>query len=114
MAKWFGKVGFMESVESLEYPGTFTEEITEKFYYGDILRFNKKWVTASDKENDDLNINNQISIVADPFATNHFHQIRYVEWMGTKFKATSVEVEYPRLIITIGGVYNADPDGQTG
>lgn len=110
MAKWYGNVGFMTTVESLEFSGTFTESITEKPYYGDIIRFNKRWASVSDKENDDLNINNQISILADPFATNHFHQIRYVEWMGTKFKATSVEVEYPRLIISLGGVYNADPD----
>ena len=112
MAKWFGIVGFMETVESLVYPGTCTESTTEKSYYGDILRFNKRWATPSDKENDNLDIYNQISILADPFAINHFHQIRYVEWMGSKFKATSVEVQYPRLIITIGGVYNADPDEQ--
>lgn len=110
MAKWFGVVGFMETVEDPDYPGTYKESIIEESYYGDILRFNKRWATSSDKENDDLDINNQISILADPFAMNHFHQIRYAEWMGTKFKATSVEVEYPRLIITIGGVYNADPD----
>lgn len=110
MAKWFGVVGFMKTVEDQEAPGTWIESVKEVSYYGDIIRFNKRWTSPSDKENDDLDINNQISIVADPFAMNHFHQIRYVEWMGTKFKAKSVEVEYPRLIISIGGVYNADPD----
>lgn len=110
MAKWFGIVGFIETVEDPNYPGTYIESKTEKSYYGDIIRFNKRWTVANDKENDNLDINNQLSIVADPFATNHFHQIRYVEWMGTLFKATSVEVAYPRLIINIGGVYNADPE----
>lgn len=110
MAKWFGIVGFIETVEDPNYPGTYIESKTEKSYYGDIIRFNKRWAVANDKENDNLDINNQLSIVADPFATNHFHQIRYVEWMGTLFKATSVEVAYPRLIINIGGVYNADPE----
>ena len=110
MAKWFGIIGFIETVEDPNYPGTYVESKTEKSYYGDIIRFNKRWTVANDKENDNLDINNQLSIVADPFATNHFHQIRYVEWMGTLFKATSVEVAYPRLIINIGGVYNADPE----
>lgn len=110
MAKWFGIVGFIETVEDPNYPGTYIESKTERSYYGDIIRFNKRWTVANDKENDNLDINNQLSIVADPFATNHFHQIRYVEWMGTLFKATSVEVAYPRLIINIGGVYNADPE----
>lgn len=110
MAKWFGIIGFIETVEDPNYPGTYIESKTEKSYYGDIIRFNKRWTVANDKENDNLDINNQLSIVADPFATNHFHQIRYVEWMGTLFKATSVEVAYPRLIINIGGVYNADPE----
>ena len=110
MAKWFGKIGFIETVEDPNYPGTCVESKTEKSYYGDIIRFNKRWTVANDKENDNLDINNQLSIIADPFATNHFHQIRYVEWMGTLFKATSVEVAYPRLIINIGGVYNADPE----
>ena len=110
MAKWFGIIGFIETVEDPNYPGTYIESKIEKSYYGDIIRFNKRWTVANDKENDNLDINNQLSIVADPFATNHFHQIRYVEWMGTLFKATSVEVAYPRLIINIGGVYNADPE----
>ena len=110
MAKWFGIIGFIETVEDPNYPGTYVESKTEKSYYGDIIRFNKRWTVANDKENDNLDINNQLSIIADPFATNHFHQIRYVEWMGTLFKATSVEVAYPRLIINIGGVYNADPE----
>lgn len=110
MAKWYGNVGFMRTVEDLEYPGTNVESNIEKPYYGDIIRFNNRWNSVGDKENDDLDINNQISILADPFATTHFHEIRYVEWMGTKFKAKSVDVEYPRLIISIGGVYNGDPD----
>lgn len=110
MAKWYGNVGFMETVEDLEYPGTFKESITLRPYYGDIIRNNKRWAVPTNKENDNIDISNQISILADPFANNHFHQIRYVEWMGSKFKASSVEVAYPRLLITLGGVYNADPE----
>lgn len=103
MAKWFGKVGYNVTVET--EPGVWQEQITEHKYYGDLTRNTRKLQTSS-SINDDVNIANEISIVADPFANQNFHAIRYVEYMGTKWKVTSVEVQYPRLILTIGGVYN--------
>ena len=67
---------------------------------------NIRQLEASDKVNDDINISNEISIIADPFAYQNFHAMRYVEFMGAKWKISSVEVQYPRLILTVGGVYN--------
>ena len=64
------------------------------------------YAVRMDKLNDDVNISNEISIVADPFAYQNFHAMRYVEFMGAKWKISSVEVQYPRLILTVGGVYN--------
>jgi hypothetical protein len=32
--------------------------------------------------------------------------MRYVEFMGTKWKITNIEVQYPRLTLSIGGEYN--------
>ena len=104
MAKWFGVIGYAETVETS--PGVWKEQITERNYYGDILRNNSRWTTSSDSTNDDLNVNNQISILADPFAYQNFHSMKYVEFMGTRWKIGSAEVQYPRLILTIGGVYN--------
>ena len=108
MAKFYGKIGFIETTETR--PGVWTPEIVERDYYGDVLRNNSRWDTAS-KTNDDLNINNQISIIADPYAQEHFHAIKYIEFMGTLWKIHSVEVAYPRLILNVGGVYN---ETQTG
>ena len=108
MAKYFGKIGFMTTVKTS--PGVYEESIEEKDYYGDIIRINRRWDAVSDKENDDLNISNQISILADDFAYGHLHEIRYVEWYGTKWKVSTVEVNYPRLLISIGGVYNGDAE----
>ena len=62
----------------------------------------------SGEVNDDLNINMTLSIVADPFAYQNFHQIKYAEYMGSKWKVSSIEVQYPRLILTLGGVYNGE------
>lgn len=103
MAKFYGTVGYVNMVETA--PGVWTEEIVEKQYSGDVFR-NTRRLQGADKLNDDITINNQISIVADPYAYNNFHSIRYVVYMGTKWKVTSVEVEYPRLILEVGGVFN--------
>ena len=103
MAKFFGKIGYAVSVEM--NPGVWGEQITEREYFGDLIR-NTRRLQASDKLNDDINISNEISIVADPFAYQNFHSMRYVEFMGAKWKISNVEVQYPRLILTVGGVYN--------
>lgn len=102
MAKWYGKIGFAETAEVK--PGVWKEVITEKSYFGDLTRNTRKLQTS--QLNDDINIANEISIIADPFANENFHSMRYVVFMGAKWKVSSVEVQYPRLILTIGGVYN--------
>ena len=86
-------------------PGVWEEIITERNYYGDLVR-NIRRLQSSSQVNDDLNIANEISIVADPYANKNFHAMRYVEFMGTRWKINNVDVQYPRLILSIGGVYN--------
>lgn len=103
MAKWYGIVGYAETVETR--PGVWVEQITEKPYYGEVIR-NVRRVQGSPYLNDDINVSNNISIISDHFANNNFHSIVYVEFMGSKWKVPSVEVQHPRLILTIGGVYN--------
>lgn len=103
MSKWYGKIGYAEMVET--EPGLWVEEIKERLYYGDTYR-NTRLLQNSGDINDNINIGNQISIVADPYANHNFHTMRYAEFMGSKWKITNVEVQYPRLILTIGGIYN--------
>ena len=103
MPKYYGAVGYAETKETT--PGVYTEDITERNYYGDVGR-NVRRYQQGQNLNDNLEIDNIVSIVADPFALAHFSQIRYVVWNGVKWKVKSVEVQYPRLILTIGGVYN--------
>lgn len=103
MAKFFGIIGYAETVETV--PGVWTEQITKREYYGDLTRNTRRLQTA-DKLNDDINITNELSIVADPYAMNNFHSMRYAEFMGATWKITNVEVQYPRLILTLGGVWN--------
>ena len=104
MTRWCGVIGYAETLE-IE-PGVWSEEFTERKYYGDLLR-NSSRLQGSQQVNDDITISNQISILADPYAVQHFHAIRYAELFGTKWKVSSVEVQYPRLILELGGIYNA-------
>lgn len=103
MAKYFGKIGFAETVQTR--PGIWQEQITEREYYGDVNR-NSRRLQSTDQINDNINVSNEISIIADPYANENFHAIRYVEFMGAKWKASYVEVRFPRLVLTLGGLYN--------
>lgn len=103
--KWFGTIGYAETVETK--PGIWEEKITEREYFGDLIR-NSRRIQSTDKVNSDLDISNEISIVSDPYAYENFHSMRYAEFMGAKWKITNVEVQYPRLTLTLGGVYNGE------
>lgn len=103
MAKWSGKIGFAITIE--EEPGYYEEQIIEKLYYGDIIRNNRKLQNSGDI-NDSINISNRIIMVSDPYANQNIYAIRYAEFMGTKWKVSDVEVQFPRLILTLGGLYN--------
>ena len=103
MARFHGVIGYGVSVET--YPGVWEESVDERFYTGDVIR-NARRLETGEKVNDDITVNNSISIVADAYANNHFFAMRYVEWMGVKWKIANVEVQRPRLILTIGGVYH--------
>ena len=103
MPKFFGVIGYSDTQETK--PDVYEEVVTEREYFGDVTR-NVRRYQQGQNLNDNLELDNAISIVADPFALAHFSQIRYVVWNGVKWKAKSVEVQYPRLLLTIGGVYN--------
>ena len=106
--KYFGKVGFLttEETDTVNHPGVYNETWVEKEYYGEHLNvFTSRWKQANNKLNDDINITTRISILADPFACNNFSKIRYVEWLNNLWEVSSVEVQYPRLILSIGDIY---------
>lgn len=103
MAKFYGPIGFAVSKETR--PGVWQDEIVERNYRGDVNRISRRLQTT-DQVNDDITISNEFSILADPFASGNFHSMRYIKYMGARWKVSNVEVKYPRLILTIGGLYN--------
>ena len=101
--RYYGKVGYVQTAETR--PGVWAEEeIVERPYYGDVLKLSRRYQMI-DQTNENLNISHQISILADPYALEHFSDIKYVYWKGAKWKVSTVELEYPRLRLTVGGVY---------
>ena len=103
MARFSGIIGFVDSVEKVK--GVWEDRACERRYKGDILSF-YRGVKNGDNLNDDLTVSNRISIVADPFARENIYRIRYVYIWGSKWKVTNVEAAYPRLILSVGGLYN--------
>lgn len=102
MAKYYGHIGFATQVES--EPGIWTDVIERRPYKGDILRSGRRY-EASENINDNFTITNSFSIISDAFLYSHIPAMRYIEYLGTKFKITSVEIERPRVNISVGGVY---------
>lgn len=110
MSKFYGKVGYAITTEKVvdgKPTGVWIDSVVDRQYFGDVFKTATRW-QESDKVNDDLTISNTISIVADGFAYEHFSSIKYVEWMGVRWKAKSIEVKRPRLIINLGGEYNGE------
>ncbi len=104
MAKYSGKIGYCITEETS--PGVWVDKITERKYYGDVT-INVRRTNEAEQVNNNVTINNRFSIIADPFASKNFHAIKYITYLGTKWEVTAVEVQYPRLIISAGGVFNA-------
>ena len=106
MSKFYGPIGF--GVTERTAPGIYEPVISERKYYAEVMSNSRRYESSGDSINDNLNINNKFSILADPYAKENFHSMLYIEFMGTKWKITNVEVQYPRLILTVGGVYSEE------
>ena len=105
MAKFYGAVGYIETQETgLDI---YTNKPVERMYRGDVEE-NSRRLENGEGVNDDVKIGNRISIVADAYAYQHMSALRYVKWMGVAWKAIFVVAKRPRLIITLGGVYNGE------
>jgi hypothetical protein len=106
--KYAGAIGFVDTNEATETsPGVHVPTVTERRYRGDIIRRSMRWQDANQR-NRNVNVSNQISIVADPYAFNNIGIMAYATWLGQKWKIISAEVQYPRITLTIGDLYNED------
>lgn len=106
MARFIGEVGYAENVETEPGSGIWKDVITEYTYQGDVIRNTRSLDSVGERVNPNIALNNSISVVADEFAFKHFFKIRYVRWAGVLWTVTNVEVRSPRLILSLGSVYN--------
>ncbi len=105
MARFFGAIGYGTSVEVPLGSGIWVDDVTEVEYYGEITRNTRK-LEPGEGLNDNVSVGNSITIVADQYASEHFYDIRYIRWNNVLWTVSTVEVQSPRLIISLGKVYN--------
>ena len=105
MAKFRGNIGYVKIEETS--PGVWTDVTSTRLYSGDVLQNTRHWQQA-DKITEDLTISNRISIVSDQFMLDNLAFIKFVEYMGVRWRITDISVEYPRLTLTLGGIYNGN------
>lgn len=111
MARFFGTIGYRNTYEARN--GIWKPTITERQYFGDVIKRSSRMQESSETENSEMTFSNEISVIADPFAYERFADIVYAVWMNRKWAVTRVEVKMPRLILSIGGIYN-DPSESDG
>jgi hypothetical protein len=107
--KFHGAVGY--AAQEQTSPGVWQDIITERSYYGDVDRAARRLEAPLLTLNSNVVLENSISIVADAFALNNFETMRYVTWNGKRWTVTSVEIQRPRLVLTIGELWNGDTPG---
>jgi hypothetical protein len=105
MAKFYGIIGYGDSIEDPAGSGVWIDDITEISYFGNVVRNTAKF-DKGENLNNDISVGNSISVIADQYAIDHFFKIKYVSWVGVLWTVTNVEVQSPRLILSIGSVYN--------
>jgi hypothetical protein len=110
MNRYAGNIGYGETLEEPTGSGKFKDVITEREYFGDIIR-NTRSLETGDSVNPNISVSNSISIVADEYAFAHFFNIRYISWMGKNWTVDNVEVRSPRLILSLSGLYNGPLPG---
>ena len=105
--KWYGSIGFaiQAEVDPINHPSVYKSQIVEKHYYGDVLQNGRRYEN-SQVINDNMRVDAKISLIADPYMTDHLGDITYVSWLKSKWRVSNVAFEYPRITLTLGGLYN--------
>src|SRR5699024_8897651 len=101
MAKYSGMVGY--AIQREVRPDIWESVPVERKMRGDVYKLSNR-VDSGSKVNDDITLNTTISLIADPFAYENFTNLKYVTYLGVKWKVTEVDIQRPRLVLTIGGI----------
>jgi hypothetical protein len=110
MARFTGLVGYVTQEESV--PGVWSQSETPKMMKGDIIRqsiTNGKGdrVADSGKVNDDVSLGHRVSLIGDAYAFANCFNMKWVQINGIKWSISSIEMQRPRIIVSLGGMWNA-------
>lgn len=104
--RFCGTVGYAD-IDVEEAPGVWVAQMVAREYRGDVIRSARR-LESTTMLNDNVTVENSFSVVADAFAYENFLKMRYVNWNGSNWTITNVEVRRPRLILTVGDIWNGE------
>lgn len=104
MAKYSGLVGYVTEEEIS--PGVWQPKNNSRKMRGDIIRQTSN--NQNDmKVNNDTTLSHRVSLVGDAYAFSNYYDIKWIDIDGYRWKVSSVEVQRPRIIVSLGGPYTA-------
>ncbi len=103
MAKYAGLVCYVTQEEKV--PGVWTPLENPVLMKGDIIRQSSNY-QDNGKINSDISLNHRVSLVGDAYAFDNYYNIKWIMLDGRKWEVTSVEIQRPRIIVSIGGLWN--------
>lgn len=103
MNRFHGFIGY--GIQKETTPGVYQDIIIEREVYGDIKK-NGVRSTNQGNVNNDITLSNIVSVVTNSYFKDNCQHIRYVKINNQYWSVTHVELNYPRSILTLGGVYN--------
>lgn len=103
---YYGRIGYVSTSQDPDHPTTWNESVSWRYYPGELSALSHRWMNSAEDSNSNINITNKLSIIADPYMCQNASAIRYVELMGSAWYVDSIQIEYPRIILSVGGVAN--------
>lgn len=103
MSKFTGLVGYVTQGETA--PGVWSPVDNPKKMKGDVLRQSSS-SQNDNKVNSDISLNHRVSLLGDSYAFTNYYAIKWIELNGRKWEVASVELQRPRIIVTVGGLWN--------
>lgn len=103
MARFFGQVGYVTQVETV--PGVWQNLEKVRKMKGDIIRQNSN-NRGSSQLHDDVVLNHRISLIGDAYCFDNYFNLKWVKMDTKKWKVVGVEIQRPRIIVSLGGLWN--------
>lgn len=106
--RFAGLVGYIETEETS--PGIHLPVETTRKMRGDVLsaktQNSQDGRTTETSLYKDIRLSHRFSLVGDAYSFKNYMYLKWIIVEGHKWEVSSVEIQSPRLLISIGGLYN--------